>query len=218
MKDFSQIIQLLSVSIIPMIFAITVHEAAHGWLANRLGDPTAKSMGRLTFNPIPHIDLVGTILVPLVMFVTSGFLFGWAKPVPINGNNLRVYRRDMAYVAIAGPASNLLMALAWVIILKLAHSLAGFFPAVAVPLASMAQVGVYFNLILMLLNLIPLPPLDGSRVLAWLVPPRIALLLDRIEPYGFFILLGLLFLGFWQAVVGPIFQVLYRGLLALVGL
>lgn len=196
-------IQLLAVSILPLIFAITIHEAAHGWVANKLGDSTAKMLGRLTLNPIKHIDPVGTILVPMAMFLMSGFIFGWAKPVPVNTRNLRNPRKDMAAVAIAGPASNLLMAVGWAIIWKLAYFLPASMAWMAVPMALMGQVGVLFNLILMVLNILPIPPLDGSRVLAWLLPPALAIKLDRMETYGIFIILALLFLGLWEYVIGP---------------
>lgn len=196
-------IQLLAVSIIPLVFAITLHEAAHGWMANRLGDSTAKMLGRLSLNPIRHIDPVGTILVPMVMFALSGFIFGWAKPVPINTRNLQHPRRDMAAIAVAGPASNLLMALIWAVIWKLAYLLPGSLASMAVPLALMGQVGVFFNLILMILNILPIPPLDGSRILAWLLPPRMAMMLDQMEGYGTFVIIALLFLGLWQYIIHP---------------
>jgi Zn-dependent protease len=196
-------IQLIAVSIIPLVFAITLHEAAHGWMANRLGDGTAKMMGRLSINPLRHIDPVGTVLVPMIMFLLGGFIFGWAKPVPVNTRNFKDPRKDMAAVAVAGPMSNLLMALAWAIVWKLTYFLPESMLWAAVPLALMGQIGVLFNLILMVLNLLPIPPLDGSRVLAWLVPPRIASQLDRMEPFGIFIILALLFLGLWQFVISP---------------
>ena len=197
-------IQLLAVSILPLILAITLHEAAHGWVANRLGDSTAKMLGRLSLNPLRHIDPVGTILVPMAMFLMSGFIFGWAKPVPVNTRNLKHPRKDMATVAIAGPASNLLMAVGWAMIWKIAYLLPASLAWMAVPMALMGQVGVLFNLILMALNILPIPPLDGSRVLAWLLPPVLASKLDRMETYGIFIVLGLLFLGLWQYVIRPI--------------
>lgn len=196
-------IQLLAISVIPLIFAITLHEAAHGWMANRLGDSTAKMLGRLSLNPIRHIDPVGTILVPMVMFALSGFIFGWAKPVPVNTRNLKNPRKDMAVVAAAGPASNLLMACAWAVIWKLAYLLPESLVWMAVPMALMGQVGVLFNLILMILNVLPIPPLDGSRILAWLLPPRLAMQLDRMEGYGTFIIIALLFLGLWQYIIYP---------------
>ncbi len=209
------ITQTLAVAILPLIFAITLHEAAHGWVANRLGDPTAKYMGRLTINPIPHIDPVGTILVPILMFAFSGFMFGWAKPVPVDSRNFVHPRRDMAIVAVAGPLSNLAMAIGWVLVAKFTAMLPETYSWFTVPLLLMAQIGLLFNLILMVLNLLPLPPLDGSRVLAWLVPPKAASLLDKAEPYGFFILVGLLFLGLYQVVIAPAIAFFSRLILAL---
>lgn len=196
-------IQLLAVSILPLIFAITLHEAAHGWMANRLGDSTAKMLGRLTLNPIKHIDPVGTIIVPMAMFLMSGFIFGWAKPVPVNTRNLKNPRKDMAAVAVAGPASNLLMAIGWAMVWKLAYFLPESMLWMASPMALMGQVGVLFNLILMVLNILPIPPLDGSRILAWLLPPALASRLDQMENYGVFVVLALLFLGLWQYVISP---------------
>lgn len=201
--NIANTIQLISVAVLPLILAITVHEAAHGWVANRLGDPTAKQLGRLTFNPIPHIDIIGTLVVPVAMMLLSGFIFGWAKPVPVNTSNFAKPREGMALVAVAGPLSNLVMAIFWGIAIKVAIMLPENLRMIAVPMLLMGKLGVTFNLILMILNLLPLPPLDGSRVLAWVLPPRLAILLDRIEPYGVFILLGLLFVGLWPAVISP---------------
>ncbi len=197
-------IQFLSVAILPMIFAITVHEAAHGWVASKLGDPTARQLGRLTFNPIPHIDPIGTLLVPTVMLVMGGFIFGWAKPVPVNMRNFQHPRRDMAMVAVAGPASNLLMALLWGLLWKLTILLSGMLGNFAVPLLLMAKIGIFLNLLLMVLNLLPLPPLDGGRVLTWVLPPRWASMLDQIEPFGIVILIALLYFGLWQKVIQPV--------------
>ncbi|HGG60181.1 MAG TPA: site-2 protease family protein [Gammaproteobacteria bacterium] len=197
-------IQLISVSIIPLVFAITVHEAAHGWVANKLGDATARQLGRLTFNPIPHIDPVGTILVPLAMLVLGGFIFGWAKPVPVNMRNFRHPRQDMALVAVAGPAANLLMALLWGLVWKLTVLFSAELHGFAMPLLLTARIGIFLNVLLMVLNLLPLPPLDGSRVLTWLLPPRLAARVDQIEPYGVMILVALLFLGLWDKVIRPI--------------
>jgi len=196
-------LQFISVAVLPLIFAITVHEAAHGWVASKLGDPTAKQLGRLTFNPLPHIDPVGTIILPIAMLVLSGFIFGWAKPVPVNTRNFREPRKDMAMVALAGPASNLMMALFWGLMWKLAMILPDSMYWFAVPLLLMGKIGIQFNFILLVLNLLPLPPLDGSRVLSWLLPTQLALKLDKIEPYGAFILIGLLYLGLLKAVIAP---------------
>ncbi|CAG0909217.1 unnamed protein product, partial [Cyprideis torosa] len=195
-------IQDLAIAAIPMVLAITLHEASHGYVADKLGDPTARYRGRLTFNPIPHIDPVGTILVPALLFAFSGFIFGWAKPVPVDTRNFVNPRKDMAVVAAAGPLSNLLMAFCWLALAKVAAMFLGNSPIME-PIIRMAQIGLFFNIILMVLNLLPIPPLDGSRVLAWMVPTRVAYWLDRAEPYGFFILLGLLYVGLYETVIGP---------------
>jgi len=154
-----QTLQFISVAVLPLIFAITVHEAAHGWVAAKLGDSTARQLGRLTLNPLPHIDPVGTIILPIAMLLLSGFVFGWAKPVPVNIRNFREPRKDMAIVALAGPASNLMMALVWGLMWKLAVTLPDSMYWFAVPLLLMGKIGISFNLILMVLNLLPLPPL-----------------------------------------------------------
>lgn len=216
--NIEHIVQTISVIIVPLIFAVTVHEAAHGWVANKLGDPTAKQLGRLTFNPIPHIDPVMTILVPIAMFVTSGFLFGGAKPVPVNTRNFKHPRRDMAIVAVAGPLSNLLMAILWALIFKMALTMSVQWEQMALPILLTAKYGILINLILMVLNLLPLPPLDGSRVLAWLSPSSIAQKLDQVERYGIFILIGLLFFGLWEKVIQPLIGFSSNIILQLVGI
>ncbi len=198
-------VQQITISIIPLIFAITVHEVAHGWVAWKLGDPTAKMLGRLTLNPIKHIDPIGTIVVPLFLFVTSGFMFGWAKPVPVNKKNLASPDKSMALVAVAGPAANLLMAIGWFVVLKIGISMSPSSTG-ALWFLQMAQVGIFFNIILMALNILPIPPLDGSRILYWLLPPRLATKLDLIEPYGFFIIIGLMLTGVLSAILTPVIQ------------
>lgn len=183
--------QLIAVAILPLLFAITVHEISHGWVAKLYGDPTAQRLGRLTLNPFKHIDPVGTILVPGMLLLLHAPPFGWAKPVPVTWQNLRHPKRDMAIVAAAGPLANLAMALAWALIVKLgtflgANSWAG------VPMQYMGLFGIEINVVLMVLNLIPIPPLDGGRVAVGLLPGPWAWYLARLEPYGFFILLALL--------------------------
>lgn len=183
------LIQLITVAAIPILFAITLHEAAHGYVARHFGDMTAYQQGRITLNPLRHIDPVGTILLPLLTLVLGGILFGWAKPVPVNFAALRRPKQDMLWVAIAGPASNLLMAILWVVVAKLAWSFPGGY--FSEPMLEMAQIGIKINVILMVLNMLPLPPLDGGRVAVSLLPHRQAYQLSRIEPYGLFILIAL---------------------------
>ncbi len=204
------IIHLIAVIILPLLFAITLHEAAHGWVANKLGDKTALMMGRVTLNPIKHIDLFGTVILPIVMLVLSRFTFafGWAKPVPVNWKNLRKPRRDMALVAIAGPLANLLMALIWAAIAKLSVVLGGGATnAIGKTFASFfynaGVFGITINVILMILNLIPIPPLDGSRVVSSILPPQVARTYEKIEPYGIWILLGLLIFGLLGRILTP---------------
>ena len=191
--DISNLIEKVLIYALPVIFAITVHEAAHGYVARYFGDQTAWMMGRVTLNPAKHIDPVGTILMPLLLyFATSGaFLFGYAKPVPVNFGRLRHPKRDMIWVALAGPASNFIQAILWAILFVLLRA-AGveetFF-------LEMARGGVLVNLVMWAFNLFPLPPLDGGRVLVGLLPARQAYSLSRIEPWGFFIVMGLVLLG-----------------------
>jgi Zn-dependent protease len=183
------LIQLIAIAAIPVLFAITLHEAAHGYVARHFGDMTAYQAGRISLNPMRHIDPIGTILLPLGTLALGGILFGWAKPVPVNFAALRRPKQDMLWVAIAGPASNLVMALFWGLMIKVAWMFpSGYYTE---PLLEMAQIGVKINAILMVLNLLPLPPLDGGRVAVSLLPHRQAYQLSRIEPYGMFILIGL---------------------------
>ncbi len=191
--NFSNTLQTVLIYALPVLFAITVHEAAHGYVARYLGDPTAARLGRVTLNPFKHIDLVGTILMPLILyFATSGaFLFGYAKPVPVNFGALRHPKRDMVWVALAGPASNFIQAILWVLALVALLALdvnERFF-------IEMARAGVLVNLVMWAFNLFPLPPLDGGRVLVGLLPWKQAQLVSRVEPWGFFIVMALVLAG-----------------------
>ena len=197
-------IQLLAVLALPVVLAITVHEAAHGWVASRLGDRTALMLGRVTFNPLRHIDPIGTVLVPLVTFFVVGFLFGWAKPVPVNAQNLHHPRRDMALVALAGPGVNLLMAFAWGLLIQAGMLLFDVNQWIALPLVYMGAAGVLINVFLMVLNLVPLLPLDGGRVLNALLPRRWSYYFSRLEPYGLLILVLLLATGRLGRVLLPL--------------
>jgi Zn-dependent protease len=209
------IVQTIAVFAIPVLFAITLHEAAHGYVARMFGDPTAAFAGRITLNPLKHIDPIGTILVPIGILLLSslgggGFLFGWAKPVPVDAGRLRRPKQDMIWVAGAGPAANLLMAILWALTLKLQLSIGSderFF-------MEMARAGVFVNIGLMALNLLPVPPLDGGRILAGLLPNRLAWGYARLEPFGLVIVLGLLATG----LLGVFLLPFYRFGLAIVGL
>ncbi|MCI5851458.1 MAG: site-2 protease family protein [Sutterellaceae bacterium] len=202
----NSIIQLIAVCAIPLIFSITLHEAAHGYAAMRFGDRTAWFAGRVTLNPAKHIDPFGTIILPLIMLAGSaatgaaGFIFGWAKPVPVNFGALRNPKRDMIWVALAGPASNLLQAILWGILLKVLLVLGvseEFF-------LRMAAFGISINIFLMAFNLIPIPPLDGGRVAVGVLPWSVGRYLDRLEPYGMWIVLALVFVGASGFFVGPL--------------
>ncbi len=191
--NFDNLIQTVLIYALPVLFAITVHEAAHGYVARYLGDNTAYAMGRVTLNPIKHIDPIGTILMPLMLyFATSGaFLFGYAKPVPVNFGHLRRPKRDMIWVALAGPASNFIQAILWAVLFTVMVGTGvneRFF-------LEMAKAGVLVNLVMWAFNLFPLPPLDGGRIVAGLLPPRAAWTFSRIEPWGFFIVLALVIAG-----------------------
>ena len=212
------LISTLAIWSLPVLFAITLHEAAHGYVARHFGDRTAEQAGRISLNPLRHIDPVGTLLVPGLilavssLFGTGGMLFGWAKPVPVSFGRLRRPKADMLWVAAAGPFANLVMALGWALLMRATLSLPE--NAYSVPMLRMADAGVQINGVLMLLNLVPIPPLDGGRIAVSLLPQRLAWQFAKLEPYGFPILLVLLFSGILGAILGPLLA-LFRYFLAL---
>ena len=189
--------------VVPVVFAITLHEAAHGYVARHFGDRTAEALGRITLNPLRHIDPIGTVVVPAVLFLTAGpqYIFGWAKPVPVNFGNLRHPKRDMLWVAGAGPFANFLMAFGWMLLLKLTMA-DGAWPSEGV--ARMSQIGISVNLVLMALNLLPIPPLDGGRIAVSLLPGRAAAAWARVEPFGFIVIVALMFTHVLGDLIRPI--------------
>ncbi len=207
MPDF----QTLLIWVIPVLLAITLHEAAHGWMASKFGDHTARMMGRVTLNPVKHIDPVGTIVVPLALLLMStGFIFGWAKPVPINFNALRSPKSGMIWVALAGPGANLIMAIGWIFIAIL---------SINIPvMLKMAGAGIFINILLAVFNLLPIPPLDGSRVISALLPNPLAYKYNQLERYGFVILIGLMFIGGFSYIVWPIVGLALSSLSVISGL
>ena len=208
--DVSNLVQTVAIYALPVLFAITLHEAAHGYVARHFGDMTAYAQGRISLNPARHIDLVGTILVPVAILVVSklaganGFLFGWAKPVPVNYSALKHPKRDMMWVAAAGPASNFVMAIGWAALYKLGDAIGpGDY---ATPLKLMSVAGIEVNMVLMLLNLLPILPLVGGRIIAGLLPVRMSLQYSRTEPWGFPILLLLMFSGYLGVILAPMLR------------
>lgn len=211
--------QLVIVSVLPVLFAITVHEVAHGWIAKFLGDPTAARLGRVTLNPFKHIDPLGTVIVPVTLLLLKApFLFGWAKPVPVTWENLRHPKRDMVLVAAAGPGANLVMALLWGLVAKVGSLLLAWGSWLAEPMVYMGLIGILINILLLVFNLLPLPPLDGGRVAVGLLPGPWAWRLSRVEPYGFLILLALLLTGVLWTLIGPPIVFLIQLVAMLVGL
>lgn len=212
-------IQTIAIYILPLIFAITLHEAAHAYMAHKCGDDTAKSYGRLSLNPLNHIDPLGTIILPMISIVLGamsgglGIIFGWAKPVPINFSRLNKPKQDLFWVALAGPLSNLAMALLWALALKSSMSLDGYFGR---PLGLMSQAGIGINISLMLLNLIPILPLDGGRIVFSLLPRDMAIKYSRTEPYGMWIVLILIFIGGLSFIITPIYSVLVNLIYSLI--
>jgi Zn-dependent protease len=204
--DIQEGIRMAAIGAIPIIFAITVHEAAHGYAARYFGDDTAERAGRISLNPIHHIDPLGTIILPAITMILGGILFGWAKPVPVNFGRLRHPKRDMLWVAAAGPFSNFLMAIAWALVFKFA----GAAPEAYVEaLSTMAKIGLSINIVLMVLNLLPLPPLDGGRIAVSLLPNHLAYKYAQVERYGFLILLVLLATGVLSVILMPLVYATY---------
>lgn len=200
------VIQKIAIYALPVIFAITVHEAAHGYAAKHFGDMTAFNAGRITLNPIKHIDLFGTIILPAMTVMLGGILFGWAKPVPVDFRRLKQPKKDMLWVAAAGPASNFVMAIFWALVLKFSvHAPEAF----VLPMGLMAKAGVTINIVLMVLNLLPLPPLDGGRIAVSLLPMQLARPFAQIERYGFIILIILLFSGVLGRILEPLINLVY---------
>ena len=202
-------IRTIAVYALPVLFAITLHEAAHAYAAKYFGDNTAYSQGRMSLNPLVHVDIWGTIVIPLVLFLTTGFVFGYAKPVPVEFGRLRNPKRDMAWVSLAGPAANFIMAVMWLVFgaLMIFLNVDEEFPT------RVAQAGIVTNLLIMAFNLLPIPPLDGGRVVTSMLPHSLAYKFARIEPYGFFIVLALVFLkvvGYWVIPVMAVGETLVR--------
>ena len=214
--NIDQLIQTIALAAIPVLFAITLHEAAHGYVARYFGDMTAYQQGRISLNPVRHIDPVGTILLPVLTLWMGGILFGWAKPVPVNFAALRNPKKDMLWVALAGPASNLFMAFCWAAIAKIVLA----FPEnyYAVPLVEMAKIGININVVLMVLNLLPLPPLDGGRIAVSMLPHWQAYQLAKIEPYGMFILIFLAVTPILWWILRPFMGVMYFIIRSIFGL
>lgn len=200
------LIQKIVIYALPVIFAITVHEAAHGYAAKYFGDMTAHNAGRITLNPLKHIDPFGTIILPALTIMLGGILFGWAKPVPVNFGRLRNPKKDMLWVAAAGPASNFVMAIFWALVIKFSAGMPEMF---AVPMALMGKGGVAINIVLMVLNLLPLPPLDGGRIAVSLLPHHLARPFSQLERYGFVILIVLLFTGILGRILDPLIDLVY---------
>jgi Zn-dependent protease len=218
MLDINALIQTIAIAALPVIFAITLHEAAHGYAARHFGDPTAWQQGRISLNPLRHIDLIGTILIPLaiLLFSAGNFLFGYAKPVPVDFGRMRNPKRDMLWVAAAGPAANLFMAFCWAFMLKLAWLMPS--NSFTVPLSEMSKIGIIINCVLMVLNLLPLPPLDGGRIAVSLLPHRLAWKFAQLERWGFPILLVLLFTGILGEIMNPLVAFAARAIETLFGL
>lgn len=203
------LIQKIAIYALPVIFAITAHEAAHGYAAKYFGDMTAHNAGRISLNPLRHIDPFGTLLLPALTIMLGGILFGWAKPVPVDFGKLRRPKKDMLWVAAAGPAANLVMAILWILLIKFSTGLP---ESIELPMALMGKAGVTINVVLMVLNLFPLPPLDGGRIAVSLLPRNLAIKFAQLERYGFIILILLLFTGVLSAILSPVINLVFAAL------
>lgn len=208
------LIQKIVIYAPPIIFAITVHEAAHGYAAKYFGDMTAFKAGRITLNPLKHIDLFGTIILPAMTILLGGILFGWAKPVPVDFSRLQNPKKDMLWVAAAGPASNFLMAIFWIFVIKLSMTAPA---SISFPLVEMGKAGISINIVLMVLNLLPLPPLDGGRIAVSLLPMPYAIKFAQIERFGFLILIALMFSGVLNKILDPFINAVYALIISLFG-
>lgn len=217
MIEFTKL-QMFVLWAIPTLFAITLHEVAHGYIALKCGDRTAQMLGRLSLNPTKHIDPVGTVLIPSLMFFLGGFIFGWAKPVPVSWQNLKNRKLGMALVAAAGPCANLIMALGWALLWKASTLWFTAQQPLGAIFGTLGQIGILINVLLAGLNLVPIPPLDGSRIVASFLPPKMEWQYSRIEPYGFFIILALMVTGILGKFLGPIIIFFYGILAHLLGL
>jgi Zn-dependent protease len=215
--DTHNILITILVYALPVIFAITLHEAAHGYVARHFGDSTAYMLGRVTLNPMKHIDPIGTVIIPIATMLAGGFLFGWAKPVPVNYNNLRSPKRDGLWVAAAGPFANLVQVLIWAIVAKILLATVAPTGLVGPFWLSVAEAGIQLNIMFALLNLLPILPLDGGRMLASLLPDKLSYAYSRLEPYGFFILIALVLTGALSWLLGPLVTGSVRGVYQLFG-
>jgi len=217
MSSLPDIVYTIAVWIIPVLFAITLHEAAHGWVAYKLGDPTAKSLGRISVNPIKHVDPMGTVVVPIFLATLSGFVMGWAKPVPVEPRYFKSPLLDMALVAVAGPVSNFFMACFWAFFIVIVTTLLS--PSASLSfLAEVGEKGIYINVILMVLNMLPIPPLDGGRVVAGVLPPALAMPFMKLERFGMVIGLLLLISGILGKILWPIVQHFFKMISTIFGL
>lgn len=219
MMDELTLIQRITVWVLPVIFAITVHEVAHGWVAKKFGDNTASDLGRLTLNPIKHIDPLGTIILPGLLLISfTGYIFGWAKPVPVDPRYFKKPRQMMAIVALAGPVSNILMATGWALIMRLGTIVYSTSETIALPLIYTGVAGISINLVLALINLIPIPPLDGGRIVVGILPEKWAFYFSQLERFGFIILVALLFSGVLNTILGYPLYIIQQWFFSLGGL